>query len=58
MEKVPVYSEAERVEMIASLKQGEADIAAGRCVQLEVGEIAPWLKEKVRKARTKKEHGV
>jgi len=30
MEEVPVLSERERADLIASLKQAEADVAAGR----------------------------
>ena len=58
MEEVPVYTKTERAEMLASLKEAEADIAAGRFIELNADEIEPWLKEKLRKARAKKQHGV
>ena len=33
MEEVPILSEEERAEMLASLKAAEARIAAGECVE-------------------------
>ena len=35
MEEVPVLSEAERAEILASLKKAEAEIAAGQSVQYD-----------------------
>ena len=58
MEEVPVLSEAESAELLASLKESRADIAAGRFVELAADEIAPWLNGVAREARRKKEHGV
>ena len=58
MEEVPVFTEAERAEMLASLKQGEAYIAAGRATRLEADEIEPWLNGKLERERVKKHHGV
>ena len=54
MEEVPVLSDEERAELIASLKEGQADIAAGRFVKLGAGEIGPWLDGIMGEARLKK----
>ena len=35
MEEVPVLSDAEREEFLASLREAEADIAAGRSVRFD-----------------------
>jgi predicted transcriptional regulator len=58
MEEVPVFTEAERADMLATLKQGEADITAGRATRLQPAEVEPWLRGKLEKARAKKDHGV
>ena len=35
MEEVPILSEAERAQMLASLKEAEAEIAAGRSIRYD-----------------------
>ena len=57
MEEVPVVSEQERAELLASLKDAEADIAAGNFVEFEPGTLEPWLREHAAEARRNK-HGV
>lgn len=58
MEEVPVLSDEERAELLQSLKDAQADIAAGRFAELEPSEVEEWLREIAREERQKKHHGV
>ena len=55
MVEVPVLSETEKADMIASLKEAEDDIRAGRGVRLKAGEIAGWLSERFKLAKAKRD---
>jgi hypothetical protein len=58
MEEVPVLSDAERDELIASLKQAEQDIADGKGIAFtKPGELRAWLAKGMKEARQKKQHG-
>jgi hypothetical protein len=58
MEEVPVLSDEERAELLQSLKDAQADIAAGRFTELKVGEVEDWLREIAREERQKKSDGL
>ena len=53
MVDVPVLSAAARAEMIASLREAEADIAAGRSKTFTADEFEAWLAARGRDGRTK-----
>lgn len=55
MVEVPVMSEAEKAEMIASLREAEEDIRAGRSISLKTGEVGSWLSERFAMAKAKKD---
>ena len=58
--EVPVFDEAARAEMVASLREAEADIAAGRARTFTADAFADWLAERglaARQAKTKA-HGL
>ena len=42
-EEMPVLSDEEKAELIASLKEAEAEIDRGEGVRLAPDEIGPWL---------------
>ena len=54
MVEVPVLDEAARAEMIASLHEAEADIAAGRSRTFTADAFADWLAGRGRAARAAK----
>ena len=59
MEEVPVLSEEEKAELIASLKQAQAEIAAGDYFEFRQGELGPWLRQQLEEARRRqKKHDV
>lgn len=51
MEEVPVLSEPEKTELLESLKQARAEIAAGDYVEFKPGELGPWLRQQLEDAR-------
>ena len=53
MVDVPVLSAAARAEMIASLREAEADIAAGRSKTFTADEFEAWLAARGREVRIK-----
>jgi hypothetical protein len=54
MEEVPIISETEREELIASLKEGQARIAAGKCAPLDPNTLVDRLMAVRATARRKK----
>jgi hypothetical protein len=44
MEEMPVLSDQEKTELIASIKEAEAQIDRGEGTLLKPDEIEPWLK--------------
>jgi hypothetical protein len=54
MVDVPVLSEEERAEVIASLHEAEEDIRAGRAKTFTADEFERWLAERAKDIRTKK----
>ena len=58
MVEVPVFDAAARAEMLASLREAEADIAAGRARTFSADAFADWLAERGRAARQTKAHGL
>jgi hypothetical protein len=57
MEEVPVLSEGERAELVASLKEGQAAIAAGAFTELAGHGVGPWLARIAGEERRKKADG-
>ena len=53
--EVPQLSEAEREELIASIRQAEIDIEAGRGLRMAAHEFGPWLDKIAREARERKQ---
>lgn len=43
MEEVPVLSTAERADFLASLREAEADLAAGNFMEHSAGSFRGWL---------------
>jgi hypothetical protein len=43
-EEMPVLSALEKAELIASIKEAEAEIARGDSTVLQLDEIDPWIK--------------
>lgn len=43
-EEMPVLSEQEKAELVASIREAEAQIDRGECVTLEPDAIGPWLR--------------
>ena len=54
MEEVPVLTDAERAEMLASLKKAEAQIAAGQSVRYDPGTFRARLIANYRAAKSAK----
>lgn len=54
MEEVPVLSDAEKTELIESLKQAQAEIVAGDYSEFKPGELGPWLRRQLQDARRRR----
>ncbi len=54
MEEVPILSEEERAELIASLKEAEAQIAAGEFTVFDPTTFQEWLLSVYRAAKNSK----
>ena len=54
MEAVPELFEAERADLLASLRESVADIASGRFTEFAPGSFAPWLRQRVADLRRRK----
>ena len=53
-EEMPVLSPEEKAELIASIKESEAQIARGDFIELSPEEIGPWLRAGLEKARQRR----
>jgi hypothetical protein len=54
MEEVPVLSDAEREEFMASIREAEAQLDSGDYLEFGPGELEAWLDERLAEARRKK----
>lgn len=54
MEEVPVLSDAEREEFMATIREAEAQLDAGDYLEFGPGELEAWLDERLAEARRRK----
>jgi hypothetical protein len=54
MVEVPVLSDAERAELVASLQEAEAEIREGRTKAMTADEFSEWYWKTVENIRAKK----
>ncbi len=50
-EEIQVLPDAERVDLIASLKRAQAEMAAGDYMEFKPGDLEPWLLGELANAR-------
>jgi hypothetical protein len=57
MEELPVLSEDEKAELLASLKQAQSEMASGDYAEFKQGELNAWLQGEMKDARRRQKHG-
>jgi hypothetical protein len=57
-EEMPVLSDAEKAELLQSLKDAEARLANGEGIVFKPGEFGQWMRDRIKEHRSKRKRAV
>jgi hypothetical protein len=57
-EEMPVLSDAEKAELLQSLKDAEARLANGEGIMFKPGEFGKWMRERMKEYRSNRKRAI